>query len=400
MSKSAKLLKFDTVLMKQAGVSADLFLKHGELANKQVMPCLPQRHLARIYPRLTGLLTIRRRLRDTPPCPDHLPQIINSLKQSVLRVLMLGKQLVYIRPRGTQSFLKSRVLNLQSLFSRSACIDGIFERPYTVKATCPTSNTRAWRLNLGAGKLVQNGTSRPSSSLLQDFPNGSGLPLDQPKLNYFADSVSKGVTSARLGRGWSGIRCAHSNSMVANVTIPFYIHSKNRCGRLIAVKQNRLSPSKTPRLVGSGCLCTKHKKNVEHAITSQNGAQATRLIAPTKRSYSNADGANSQLSRNQNRVRCGRPIHQLFTLHYPFLHLTPYFERYFAVAVYELSTILARFIYIARGAHKKQGQKSMNGCGYMSDVGRVKTLKERFTLPEHLTSKHAHKNNGAMTPQG
>ena len=68
----------------------------------------------------------------------------------------------------------------------------------------------------------------------------------------------------------------------------------------------------------------------------------------------------------------------------PFLHLKRVFRRCFAVAVYEVSTILARFESTAPILERIFWQKHMVGCGYIETVGRVKAIKAVFTLPNKL----------------
>jgi len=58
-----------------------------------------------------------------------------------------------------------------------------------------------------------------------------------------------------------------------------------------------------------------------------------------------------------------------------------------AVAVYKVSTILARFRYTALVGADKTVQKRMCDCGYIATVGRVKPDKTGFTLPNTIDNE-------------
>ncbi len=129
-------------------------------------------------------------------------------------------------------------------------------------------------------------------------------------------------------------------------------------------------------------------KSVEQHAVGINKASKTRLRSPARRHYRIAISAPQQyvpalpsmsvVDKVRTNERC---------MPSPFLHLKAVFERCLAVAVYKVSTILARFGCTALVGADKSVQKRMCDCGYIATVGRVKPDKTGFTLPNTIDNE-------------
>ncbi len=155
-----------------------------------------------------------RRWHAALPCFNHLPEIINSLEQHPLGILVASQKLINVCSRAGQGFPQSLILCLQHLFPSQACVKGVFKGGNPLRERfCAAADQCGRRAALCLGKLLYDSTGRSSTSLLENVAVGQWLSKRNTLLDYLLNSLPIGMPRTP---GCS--RFAHSSNMVANAT--------------------------------------------------------------------------------------------------------------------------------------------------------------------------------------
>ncbi len=183
------------------------------------MPSLPEQRVCTL--RAGGLL---------PLCCDdalghpnlprfnHLPQIINTLQQQSLGILVLENEFFQSRTRVVQRSLESSILCLQSLLSFKAGVQGILKCCYALRrGFSPPAHQGSGSRTLRIGHLLGNRSGRASPSVLNNEPMVQRHPTRHPELNHFTNGLPVRVAST-LFRSFIG----HSSHIVSIATKPFW----------------------------------------------------------------------------------------------------------------------------------------------------------------------------------
>ena len=107
-----------------------------------------------------------RRCHAALPCFNHLPEIINSLEQHPLGILVASQKLIDVCSRACQVFSQSVILCLQHLFPSQACVKGVF------KGGNPLRRDLAPRPISVAG-VLRSALASSSTTVLADPPPAS-----------------------------------------------------------------------------------------------------------------------------------------------------------------------------------------------------------------------------------
>lgn len=353
------------------------------------MPSLPKDAIPGVV--AGGLLTLcgnYRRRHGPLPCFDHLPQIVDSLEQHPLGILMPGEKLIDVCACAGQGLFQGLILGLQHFLASQAGIKGIFKRCDPLRERFgPAADQCGRRLALCFSQFLYDRAGRSSTCVLEYVAVSQWLSKSNTLLNHLLNSLPIGVPRT-LGCS----RFAHSSNIVANATVtcrktsdqlwnrgfPWNIggveSSENPCALWLSLHiEERLTKSRETSMHDfRGRLNTRREEHSNGNYRSRYRREAQGLLSAV-RSIPVQHGHAPRLIPSPNRSIPTRKPRFTAVFHY--------------CGFSEVDHTLANLETPGPEGAEYFVQKEMAECGDMATVGRVKTRKAAFCLPARLTNR-------------
>ena len=352
------------------------------------MSSLPKDAITRVV--AGSLLTFSgddRRCHAALPCFDHLPEIINSLEQHPLGILVASQKLIDVCSRACQGFSQSLILCLQHLFPSQACVKGVFKGGNPLRERFGAAADQCGRrAALCLGKFLYDRTGRPSTSLLENVAVGQWLSKRNTLLDYLLNSLPIGMPRT-LGCS----RFAHSSNIVANATVMCRKTSEQLWNRRFPWNTRGVETRENPcgywnsRHIGS--RQTKIRETSMNAFGRDGDSRQKEHSNVNYRSRDGRETQGSLSSATRVPVPRGHAPHPIFPPSWSIPTRKPQFTAVFHYCGFpEVAHTLANLETPGPEGAENFVQKEMAECGYMATVGRVKTRNAAFCLPMRLTN--------------